>query len=78
MVARGSTRTQGQDVTSTLVRVVAARPQMVGAYSNDAHTVLVMEFAEGEPLDELVFEGRDGRLPPHVARYLFRQVRPPS
>ena len=48
--------------------------RLVEVVTTDEHTAIVMPFVEGESLDECVFEGHDGRLPTHVARYLFRQV----
>ena len=49
--------------------------RLADVVATDEYTALVMNFAEGESLDECVFEGHGGRLAAHVARFLFRQVK---
>ncbi len=35
---------------------------------------MILEYIDGETLDDFVFESKDGRLPESVARSLFRKV----
>jgi len=37
-------------------------------------TYMVLEYIEGETLDDFVFGAKEGRLPENVARYLFRKL----
>jgi len=52
-------------------------PNIVKLYdclNSDTSAILVMEFVEGETLDEFVYQSKNQCLPEDVARFLFRKV----
>eukprot|EP00160_Parvularia_atlantis_P000555 Unigene10452_Nuclearia_a/m.31945 Unigene10452_Nuclearia_a/g.31945 ORF Unigene10452_Nuclearia_a/g.31945 Unigene10452_Nuclearia_a/m.31945 type:complete len:264 (-) Unigene10452_Nuclearia_a:44-835(-) len=43
-------------------------------FTTKEQTYMILEYIEGETLDDFVFGTKDGRLPENVARFLFRKL----